>query len=287
MRDTGVRQLDVAEITAAVASMCIEANYDLPDDVYAALGAARASEASPTGRAVLGQLIENADIAREDRVPICQDTGLAVLFVELGQDVHLVGGDFEEALHEGVRRGYTDGYLRKSSVMQPGHDRINTRDNTPAIIHTRIVPGDKVWIAVMPKGGGAENMSSLNMLKPAQGAEGIVQAVVDTVSRAGSNPCPPVVIGVGIGGTIDRVTLLAKHALLREIGSRHPDPRLAAHGRRDARAHQRPRHRAAGPGRHARRRWPSSSRRRRATSPPCRWPSTCSATPSGTQTVTI
>ena len=228
MTDTPIRQLDVAEITAAVAQMCTEANYDLPADVYAALGAAQATEASPTGRAVLGQLIENADIAHADRVPICQDTGLAVLFVELGQDVHLVGGNLEEALHEGVRRGYTDGYLRKSSVLEPGHARLNTKDNTPAIIHTRVVPGDKVWIAVMPKGGGAENMSSLTMLKPAQGAEGIVNAVVETVSRAGSNPCPPVVIGVGIGGTIDRVTLLAKHALLREIGSRHADPRLAA-----------------------------------------------------------
>ena len=228
MTDTPIRQLDVAEITAAVAQMCTEANYDLPADVYAALGAAQATEASPTGRAVLGQLIENADIAHADRVPICQDTGLAVLFVELGQDVHLVGGNLEEALHEGVRRGYTDGYLRKSSVLEPGHARLNTKDNTPAIIHTRVVPGDKVWIAVMPKGGGAENMSSLTMLKPAQGAEGIVNAVVETVSRAGSNPCPPVVIGVGIGGTIDRVTLLAKHALLREIGSRHAAPRLAA-----------------------------------------------------------
>jgi fumarate hydratase subunit alpha len=228
MTDTPIRQLDVAEITAAVARMCAEANYDLPADVYAALGAAQATEASPTGRAVLGQLIENADIAHADRVPICQDTGLAVLFVELGQDAHLVGGDLEEALNEGVRRGYTDGYLRKSSVLEPGHARLNTKDNTPAIIHTRIVPGDRVWIAVMPKGGGAENMSSLNMLKPAQGAEGIVNAVVDTVSRAGSNPCPPVIIGVGIGGTIDRVTLLAKHALLREVGSRHADPRLAA-----------------------------------------------------------
>ena len=228
MTDTPIRQLDVAEITAAVAQMCTEANYDLPADVYAALGAAQATEASPTGRAVLGQLIENADIAHADRVPICQDTGLAVLFVELGQDVHLVGGNLEEALHEGVRRGYTDGYLRKSSVLEPGHARLNTKDNTPAIIHTRVVPGAKVWIAVMPKGGGAENMSSLTMLKPAQGAEGIVNAVVETVSRAGSNPCPPVVIGVGIGGTIDRVTLLAKHALLREIGSRHADPRLAA-----------------------------------------------------------
>ena len=228
MSDPAVRQVDVAEITSAVARMCMEANYDLPADVYAALGAAKATEESPTGRAVLDQLVENADIARQDRVPICQDTGLAVVFVELGQDVHLVGGDFEEAVNAGVSRGYTDGYLRKSSVTQPGDARINTKDNTPAIIHTRIVPGDKVWIAVMPKGGGAENMSSLNMLKPAQGAAGIVQAVVDTVSRAGSNPCPPVVIGVGIGGTIERVTLLAKRALLRDVGSRHPDERLAA-----------------------------------------------------------
>lgn len=223
-----IRELDVTEITAAVAQMCTEVAYDLPADVYAALGAAEATEASPTGRAVLDQLIKNADIARKDRAPICSDTGLAVLFVEIGQDVHLVGGDLEEALHEGVRRGYREGYLRASSVLEPGHARLNTKDNTPAIIHTRIVPGDRVWIAVMAKGGGAENMSSLNMLKPAQGADGIIQAAVDTVSSAGPNACPPVIIGVGIGGTIDLVTLLAKRALLREVGSRHADPRLAA-----------------------------------------------------------
>lgn len=222
-----VRELDVHELTAAVKTMSIAANYDLPADVYAALEAAKKTEASPVGRAVLDQLTENADIAAADRVPICQDTGLAVLFVEVGQDVHFTGGDYTAALDQGVREGYTDGYLRKSSVQQPAHARLNTKDNTPAIVHTQIVPGDKVRVWLMPKGGGAENMSSLNMLKPAQGAEGMVQAVVDTVSRAGSNPCPPVIIGVGIGGTIDKVTQLAKHSLLRDVGSVNPDPRLA------------------------------------------------------------
>ena len=160
-------------------------------------------------------------------MPICQDTGFAVFFVDLGQDVHLVGGDFEAAVNEGTRQGYQDGYLRKSVAEQPAHARQNTKDNTPAIIHTQVVPGDKVRIAMMAKGGGAENMSSLNMLKPSQGWKGMIDAVVDTVSRAGSNPCPPVVIGVGIGGTIDKVTVLAKKALLREIGSVHPDARIA------------------------------------------------------------
>jgi fumarate hydratase subunit alpha len=222
-----VRELDVAEVTAAVKELCITANYDLPEDVYDALKRAEETEESPVGREVLGQLVENADIAARDRVPICQDTGLAVFFVDLGQDVHLVGGDFEAAVNEGVRQGYLDGYLRKSAAEEPAHARRNTKDNTPAIIHTSIVPGDRVKITMMAKGGGAENMSSLNMLKPSQGWAGMSQAVVDTVSRAGSNPCPPVVIGVGIGGTIDAVTVLAKKALLREIGSVHPDPRIA------------------------------------------------------------
>ena len=223
-----VRELDVAAVTGAVKDLCITANYDLPRDVYDALVAARETEESPVGREVLGQLVENADIAAADRVPICQDTGFAVIFAEVGQDVHLTGGDFEEAVHEGVRQGYGDGYLRKSVAEEPGHARRNTKDNTPAIIHTSIVPGDKVTLTMMAKGGGAENMSSLNMLKPAQGWAGMVDAVVDTVSRAGSNPCPPVVIGVGIGGTIEEVTLLAKKALLRDIGSTHPDARIAA-----------------------------------------------------------
>ncbi len=223
-----VREIDVAEVTAAVQDLCITANYDLPVDVYEALEAAQEAEESPVGCEVLAQLVENADIAAADRVPICQDTGLAVIFAEVGQEVHLTGGDFEEAVHEGVRRGYEEGYLRKSVAVEPAHARRNTGDNTPAIIHTRIVPGDALTLTLMAKGGGAENMSTLNMLKPAQGWAGIADAVVETVSRAGSNPCPPVVVGVGIGGTIEMVTLLAKKALLREVGSRHPDPRLAA-----------------------------------------------------------
>jgi len=224
---TRVRDLDVSEITAAVKDMCITANYDLPGDVYDALKAAQETEESPVGKELLGQLVENADIAAADRVPICQDTGYAVFFAEVGQDVHLVGGDFEAAVTEGVRRGYGDGYLRKSVAEEPAQARRNTKDNTPAIIHTSIVPGAKVRVTMMAKGGGAENMSSLNMLKPSQGWAGMSQAVVDTVSRAGSNPCPPVIIGVGIGGTIDMVTVLAKKALLRRVGSVHPDPRLA------------------------------------------------------------
>jgi fumarate hydratase subunit alpha len=223
-----VRDLDVRAVTEAVKTMCITANYDLPADVYDALVSAKATEESPVGREVLGQLVENADIAAADRVPICQDTGFVVIFVEMGQDVHLVGGGFDDAVNEGVRRGYADGYLRKSVVAEPAQARRNTKDNTPAIVHTSIVPGNKVRLTMMAKGGGAENMSSLNMLKPSQGWAGMVDAVVETVSRAGANPCPPVIIGVGIGGTIDMVTVLAKKALLRDVGSTHPDPRIAA-----------------------------------------------------------
>ncbi|HMJ79989.1 MAG TPA: fumarate hydratase [Candidatus Dormibacteraeota bacterium] len=223
-----IRELDVGVITDAVRELCMEANYDLPDDVYEALKTGKETEASPVGRAVFDQLVENADIARRDRVPICQDTGFAVFFVEVGQEVHLTGGTLDGAINEGVRRGYGDGFLRKSIAAEPAHARVNTKDNTPAVIHTSIVPGDTVELWMMAKGGGAENMSSLNMLKPSQGWPGMVQAVIDTVSRAGSNPCPPIVLGVGIGGTIDMVTVLAKKALLRDIGSVHPDPRVAA-----------------------------------------------------------
>jgi len=222
-----VRDLDVRAVTEAVKTMCITANYDLPQDVYDALVRAGEAEESPVGREVLGQLVENADIAAAERVPICQDTGFAVVFAEVGQDVHLVGGHFDDAVNEGVRQGYGDGYLRKSVAEEPAHARRNTKDNTPAILHTSIVPGDKVRLTMMAKGGGAENMSSLNMLKPSQGWAGMVDAVVETVSKAGSNPCPPVIIGVGIGGTIDMVTVLAKKALLRDVGSAHPDPRIA------------------------------------------------------------
>ncbi len=223
-----VRDLDVREITAAVATMCVSANYDLPRDVYAALVAACEAEESPVGREVLSQLVDNANLAAADRVPICQDTGFAVFFAEVGQDVHLVGGDFDAAVNEGARRGYADGYLRKSIAVEPAQARRNTTDNTPVVIHTSLVPGDKVRLTMMAKGGGAENMSSLTMLKPAQGWPGVVAAVVDTVSRAGANPCPPIILGVGLGGTIDKVTLLAKRALLREVGSRHADERVAA-----------------------------------------------------------
>ena len=201
---TSVRELDVQEITAAVKTMCITANYDLPEDVYAALEKGGQAEESSVGKAVFGQLVENADIARRDRVPICQDTGFAVIFAEIGQEVHLVGGDFEAAVNEGVRQGYTDGYLRKSIAEEPAQARRNTKDNTPAVIHTRLVPGDRVELWMMAKG------------------------VLDTVSRAGSNPCPQIIIGVGIGGTIDKVTQLAKKALLRDLGSTHADERLAA-----------------------------------------------------------
>ncbi len=223
-----VRELDVRAVTEAVKTMCITANYDLPTDVYDALVRAKEAEESPVGREVLGQLVENADIAAAERVPICQDTGFAVIFAEVGQDVHLTGGSFEDAVDEGVRQGYGDGYLRKSVAEEPAHARRNTKDNTPAILHTSIVLGDRVRLTMMAKGGGAENMSSLNMLKPSQGWAGMVDAVVETVSKAGSNPCPPVIIGVGIGGTIDMVTVLAKKALLRDVGSTHPDPRIAA-----------------------------------------------------------
>lgn len=223
-----VRELDVGAITQAVAGLCVPVSCDLPQDVRAALSAAHSAEESDVGREVLAQLLENADIACAQRVPICQDTGFAVVFAEVGQDVHLTGGPFDEAVDEGVRRGYCDGHLRKSVVAEPAHARRNTGDNTPAILHTSIVPGSSVKITMMAKGGGAENMSSLCMLKPSQGWPGVAQAVVDTVSRAGSNPCPPTIIGVGVGGTIEMVTLLAKKALLREIGSRHPNDRLAA-----------------------------------------------------------
>ena len=223
-----VRELDVGAITEAVAALCVAASCELPDDVSAALRAARQAEESSAGREVLAQLLENADIAAARQVPICQDTGFAVVFAEVGQDVHLRGGGFADAVDEGVRRGYRDGYLRKSVVAEPAHARRNTGDNTPAILHISIVPGSAVRLTLMAKGGGAENMSSLTMLTPSQGWDGVAQTVVDTVSRAGSNPCPPVIVGVGLGGTIEMVTLLAKKALLREIGSRHVDERLAA-----------------------------------------------------------
>jgi fumarate hydratase subunit alpha len=185
-----------------------------------------AAEESEVGRGVLQQILENARIARQEEMPICQDCGLAVVFLDLGQDVHVVGGDLYAAINEGVRRGYKEGYLRKSSVRQPFSARVNTGDNTPAIIHTRIVPGEQVHITVAPKGGGSENMSRLAMLTPAAGRKGVADFVVKAVDEAGANPCPPIIVGVGVGGTMERVAYLAKHALLREVGTPNPDPEL-------------------------------------------------------------
>jgi fumarate hydratase subunit alpha len=199
----------------------------LGEDVLNALRDARQKEVSPVGQAVLDQILQNAEIAAQGELPLCQDTGLTVVFLELGQDVHITGGDLYEAINEGVRKGYQEGYLRKSVVERPFSARVNTKDNTPAVIHTEIVPGDKLKITVCPKGGGSENMSYLRMLSPAAGRQGVIDFVVNCVDRSGANPCPPIIVGVGIGGTIDWTTLIAKKALLRPVGQPHPDPEVA------------------------------------------------------------
>ena len=222
-----MRELDVSRISEAVAKLATDACYYIGDDVVAFFERASEREESETGRDIFKQLLENAKIAREKPLPLCQDTGLAVVFVEVGQDVHLVGGSLEEAVNEGVRRGYTEGYLRKSAVADPIGARVNTGDNTPAMLHVRIVPGDKVRVIVAPKGGGAENMSALAMLKPSHGRQGAIDFVVDTVSKAGPNPCPPIIVGVGLGGSFEKAAYLAKKALLREVGSTNTVPRLA------------------------------------------------------------
>jgi fumarate hydratase subunit alpha len=221
-----MREVNVADISAAIAELSMDANYNLGDDVYKAFYDALEKETSPTGKNILEQMIANANIAKEEQVPMCQDTGYAVIFVELGQDVHLVGGDLKDAIFEGVRKGYGDGYLRKS-ICEP-ITRVNTKDNTSAVIHVDVVPGDKVKLTIAPKGGGSENMSAVKMLKPSDGAKGLVEFVVDAVSKAGSNPCPPIILGVGVGGTFEKVAYLAKKALLRELGSSNPDPFYAA-----------------------------------------------------------
>ena len=223
-----MREVKADQITEVVKGLCMEANYSLGDDVFQVLEKAVEIEESSTGKEILEMILENANIAKKEQVAICQDTGFAVFFVELGQEVHIVGGDFEEAINEGVRRGYADGYLRKSIVADPVLDRKNTGDNTPAVIHTQVIPGDKIRIIFAPKGGGSENMSEVKMMKAADGIEGIKDFVVDKVKRSGGNPCPPVIVGVGIGGTFEKCALLAKKALLRPLGQRHPDPRFAA-----------------------------------------------------------
>jgi fumarate hydratase subunit alpha len=220
-----VKIIQASEIVEAVKKICMEANYDLGEDVLEAFRRGRESEESPTGRAILELLEENARIAREEQVPMCQDTGVAVLFVEMGQEVQIEGGLLVDAVNEGVRKGYDEGYLRKS--MCDPFTRKNTGDNTPAIVHLELVAGDKLKITVAPKGGGSENMSRVTMLKPADGVEGIKKFVVQRASEMGPNPCPPVIIGVGIGGNFEYSALLAKKALLRPLGTRNPDPELA------------------------------------------------------------
>ncbi len=204
----------------------MEANYYLGRDVIDAFKKAYENELSLTGKEVIQQLIDNAEIARAEKLPMCQDTGFAVVFVELGQDVRIEGGYLEDAINEGVRRGYAEGYLRKSIVGHP-LIRVNTGDNTPAVIHLKLVPGDNLKITIAPKGGGSENMSAIKMLKPAEGIEGVKNFVLDTVKAAGPNPCPPVIVGVGIGGTFEKAALIAKEALLRPLGIPHPRPEIA------------------------------------------------------------
>lgn len=216
-----MRTIQVQQITEQIKEMCIQVNHYLSEDMKEALRNAQTSEKSPLGCQILSQLQENLKIAGEDMIPICQDTGMAVVFLKVGQDVHLEGGSIEDAVNEGVRQGYTEGYLRKSVVKDP-LIRENTRDNTPAVIHYEIVPGDKVTITVAPKGFGSENMSRVFMLKPADGIEGVKNAVLTAVKDAGPNACPPMVVGVGIGGTFEKCALMAKQALMRPVGS-HSD----------------------------------------------------------------
>lgn len=221
-----MREINISQITTAIRDLCIKANTHLGEDVLEAFNKAIELEVSPTGKDILEKLLENARIAREEEIPICQDTGFAVVFVELGQEVHLVGGDLKEAINEGVRQGYQEGYLRKS-ICHP-FTRKNTGDNTPAVIHIDIVPGERVRLIVAPKGGGSENMSRVTMLTPAVGMEGVKDFVVQRVKESGANPCPPIIVGVGIGGTFETAALLAKRALLRPLGSQNPNTELAS-----------------------------------------------------------
>ncbi len=222
-----IREIDVKEITRQIRDMCIEVNYSLSEDMACAMEEAADKERGPLGKKILQQLKENLEIAKEEQIPICQDTGMAVIFLEIGQDVHFIGGDLGQAVDEGVRQGYAEGYLRKSVVGDPLL-RENTKDNTPAVLHTSIVPGDRVKITVAPKGFGSENMSRIVMLKPAQGVEGVKQAILDTVREAGPNACPPLAVGVGIGGTFEKAALLSKQALTRPVGEPAKDAHIRA-----------------------------------------------------------
>jgi len=222
-----MRTIKAVQITEAVAKLAIDANYYIPEDIYDALAAGYKQEESVLGKEIIDLLMQNNRVARQEQMPICQDTGMAVIFAELGQDVHITGGNFEDAINAGVVKGYAEGYLRKSVVDDPLFVRKNTNDNTPAVIHTFIVPGDKLKITLAPKGFGSENMSAIKMLTPSAGVDGVKKLVVDTVKNAGANPCPPIVIGLGIGGTMEKAALLAKKALLRSIATSNPHPAYA------------------------------------------------------------
>ena len=221
-----MRKISFENIVSRVAEACMAANFELGEDVVAAFIQAREKEESPVGQEILGQLLENAAIAQKEKIALCQDTGFAVFFVDMGDEVKVDGGNLVDAINEGVRRGYQDGFLRKS-ICHP-FTRENTGDNTPAIVHLNLVPGDQLKITIAPKGGGSENMSRVTMLKPSDGIEGIKKLVIERVKESGANPCPPLVIGVGIEGTFEKAALIAKHALLRPLGSTNPDPELAA-----------------------------------------------------------
>ncbi len=222
-----MREIRVGDITETVSRLFQESCYYLPEDVITSLKQAREAEESPVAGEVLDRILGNTEISAREGIPLCQDTGAAVVLLELGQEVYITGGDFYTAVNEGVRQGYDKGYLRKSMVRQPFSARVNTKDNTPAVIYTDIVPGDKLKISVVPKGGGAENMSRLVMLPPARGRQGVIDFAVKTVDEAGSNPCPPVIVGVGIGGTMEKAALLAKRSLLRKVGEPSPDAEVA------------------------------------------------------------
>lgn len=220
-----MREIDVSQVTEIVEKLCIQANYELNSDILDAISEGIKQEESDTGRRVLCQLAENARIAARERTAVCQDTGMAVVFIEIGQDVHIKGGSLTEAINEGVRRGYEKGFLRKSVVSDP-FERINTGDNTPAVIHYDVAEGDRLKITVAPKGFGSENMSGVRMLKPSDGIEGVKAYILEMVDKAGPNPCPPIVVGAGIGGTMEKAALLAKKALLRPVDRRNADERI-------------------------------------------------------------
>lgn len=222
-----MRTIDVKLVTEAVSKLCKDSCYYLPEKMMAVLEDSVATEESPLGKEILEIIVENARLAKETDSPICQDTGLTVVYLEVGQDVHFEGGDLYAAVDAGVADGYIKGYLRKSSVDDPLFERKNTQDNTPAITHVKIVPGEKVKITVFPKGCGSENMGAMKMLKPADGVNGVIEFVLDTVRKAGPNPCPPVTVGIGIGGTMEKVALLAKESLFRTVGEHNPNPKYA------------------------------------------------------------